>query len=199
MKRPPATLADEDIRPALRSHLRVKHACERDSMMLEEVGLCRGQVRVDLLVVNGLLYGYEIKSDRDSLRRLIEQVNFYSRILDRATLVVGSRHIREATKIVPTWWEILRFESTLGSPCFKTVRDGRKNPGRDPRSLVELLWLEDALALLEMRGAARGVKGKPRRVVWDRVCEQFHVDEIATAVRAHLKTRAMQRAPLPPS
>jgi hypothetical protein len=43
---------------------------------------------------------------------------------------------------------------------------------------------------LEQRDAARGVRGKPRPVVWDRVCEHFGVEEIAAAVRSRLKVRA---------
>jgi len=182
-------LRDSDIRPALRAWLKVKHAREADTIVLEELGVCRGKVRVDLAVVNGLLHGYEIKSDCDSLRRLVAQEELYSRVLDRATLVVGERHLPEALEMVPTWWEILRIEPVSGLPRFKTVRQGRRNPGQDPRSLVELLWLEDAVALLEQRNATRGIKGKPRRVVWDRVCEHFDIDEIGTAVRTHLKAR----------
>jgi hypothetical protein len=191
-------LADSDIRPALRSRLLAQYAREADSVILEELGLCRGQVRVDLAVVNGLLHGYEIKSDRDSLRRLVGQVDLYSRVLDRATLVVGERHLPEALEIVPIWWGILRMEPMYRSPRFKTVRRGRRNRGRDPRSLVELLWLDDAVAMLERRHAARGIKGKPRRAVWDRVCEYFDVEEIATEVRARLKARATRPAPVPP-
>jgi hypothetical protein len=191
-------LADSDIRPALRLRLLAQHAREADSVILEELGLCRGQVRVDLAVVNGLLHGYEIKSDRDSLRRLSGQVDVYGRVLDRATLVVGERHLSESLEIVPIWWGILRMEPMYRSPRFKTVRRGRRNPGRDPRSLVELLWLDDAVAMLERRQAARGIKGKPRRAVWDRVCEHFDVEEIATEVRARLKARATRPAPVPP-
>lgn len=50
------------------------------------------------------------------------------------------------------------------------------------------------MALLEERDAARGVRGKSRRIVWDRVCDRFDVDEIAAAVRARLKTRAADLA-----
>jgi hypothetical protein len=189
-----AVLADRDIRPALLSRLMVQHSREVDTVVLEELGLCRGQVRVDLAVVNGLIHGYEIKSDRDSLRRLVGQVDLYSRVLDRATLVVGERHLPEALEIVPMWWGILRVETISRSRRFKTVRRGRQNPGRDARSLVELLWLDDAVAMLERRHAARGIKGKPRRAVWDRVCEHFDVNEIAAAVRTHLKARATQSA-----
>jgi hypothetical protein len=198
MERLHTTLADQDIRPILRSHLR-KNACETDSVMLEELGLCRGRVRIDVAVVNGSFCGYEIKSDRDSLRRLAEQVEFYNKVLDQATLVVGERHIREAVSMIPEWWGILCVDPTYGAPRLNSLRAVTKNPKRDPRALVELLWLENAIALLEAHGAARGIKGKPRRVVWDRVCEHFQIDEIAAAVRAHLKTRATQKDPLPRS
>jgi hypothetical protein len=61
--------------------------------------------------------------------------------------------------------------------------------------LVELLWFDDAIGLLEGRDVARGVRGKPRRFVWDRVCEHFSVDEIASAVRTQLKARTTAQGP----
>jgi hypothetical protein len=188
-------LRDADIRPALRSNLLDKHADEADTVIIEELGVCRGRVRVDLAVVNGTLHGYEIKSDRDSLRRLTTQIDFYGRVLDRATLVVVERHLPNALDVLPAWWGVVRVQETPSRQLFKSIRRGRKNPHRDPRALVELLWLEDALALLEERHVARGVRGRPRRFVWDRVCAHFSIDEIAAAVRAQLKARAAPQAP----
>lgn len=182
-------LGDADIRPALRSYLLSKHADEPETVVIEELGICCGQVRVDLAVVNGLLHGYEIKSERDSLRRLAIQVDLYGRVLDQATLVIGERHLPDAKEIVPRWWGILRIDSELRSPRFVTERRARRNPRRNPRSLVELLWLDDSIALLERYNAVRGVRGKPRHLVWDRICEHFDVDEIGEVVRGHLKTR----------
>lgn len=192
-------LGDADIRLALRARLVARHAREAGTVVIEELGLCRGQVRIDLAVVNGQLHGYEIKSDRDSLSRLDRQVAMYSNVLDRATLVVGDRHLAEALQLVPEWWGVLHSRPSPKGPRFKTLRRGCKNPQRNPRSLVELLWLEHALALLAQRNAARGVRGKPRRVVWNRICEHFSVDEIAAAVRAHLKARAASPDPASPS
>lgn len=191
-------LSDADIRPALRSWLTAKHACEADTVYLEELGICQGQARLDVAVVNGKLHGYEIKSDRDSLRRLINQAIIYNRVVDRATLVAGERHLSKALGLLPDWWGVLCVESKSCNSRFKTVRRGRQNPGRDPRSIVELLWFDDAIALLEQRDAARGVRCKSRRVVWDRVCENFDVDEIAAAVRTHLKARSTPRVVPPP-
>jgi hypothetical protein len=186
---------DLDVRLALRSRLLRQHAREADTAVIDELGLCRGQVRLDVAVVNGTLDGYEIKSDRDSLRRLSGQVEVYGKVLDRVTLVVGDRHVHEALEIVPAWWGVLHIGSTTRGLKFKAVRGARKNPSRDPRALVELLWLDDAVALLEERNAARGVRGKPRHIVWDRVCRHFSLDEIGAAVRSRLKAKTTRRSP----
>lgn len=188
-------LGDSDIRPALQSRLRLKHANDTDTVVIEELGLCRGQVRVDVSVVNGLLHGYEIKSDRDSLRRLAAQTEIYGKVLDRATLVVGYRHLAEIMDTLPMWWGILLVQQSPRGLRFKTVRKPRNNPNRDPRSLVELLWFDDAMAMLEEGNAALGFRGKARWIVWDRICELFDVNEIAKAVRSHLKARVKKRVP----
>ncbi len=187
------TLTDADIRPALRLRLLDQHLKDPDTVLIEELGLCRGQVRVDLAVVNGALHGFEIKSDRDSLRRLSKQIEFYGLVLDLATLVVGKRHLDQAVQIVPNWWGLLQVEVGPNGPLFESIRHCRNNPSREPRSIVELVWLDEALALLETRHAARGVRGKPRHVVWDRLCERFSVDEIAAIVRSELKARVARR------
>ena len=189
-------LGDSEIRSVLRSRLSQKHTDESRTVLIEELGLCRGQVRVDLSVVNGLLHGYEIKSDRDSLRRLDGQVELYGKVFDRATLVVGERHLAEALDSVPEWWGVLLAHRSTKGLQLKTVRSPRSNPKKDPRALVELLWLDDALALLEERDAARGFRGKARWIVWDRVCELCSLNEIARAVRTQLKARVKKRVPV---
>ena len=191
--RPPA---DADIRPVLKRSLLASTAGE-DSVVVEELGLCRGRVRVDLAVVNGSLHGYEIKSDRDSLDRLAGQADVYSKVLDQVTLVVGERQLAHAMDRIPAWWGVTRVDGTAGGPELHLVRAEDKNPALDPRALVELLWLPDALAILEARGQVRGLKSKPRRLVWDRLCGSLSTEEISCAVRTHLKARARTSDPQP--
>jgi len=83
MKDKDRLLGDPEIRQALRLRLSNEHAKQADTVFIEEFGICRGQGRIDLAVVNSLFHGYEIKSDRDSLRRLDSQVELYSKVLDR--------------------------------------------------------------------------------------------------------------------
>ena len=121
-------LNDITMRLALRAKLLEKQADEPDTVLLEELGLCRGCVRVDIAVVNGSLCGYEIKSDADNLHRLATQVDVYSKVLDRATLVVGQRLLTGALDAVPSWWGVLTAVKTNTGLRFRTVRRGRRNP-----------------------------------------------------------------------
>ena len=189
----PGAFAAESLRTSLHRRLVIKHQNEADTVLIDEMGICQGRVRVDIAVVNGQLHGYEIKSERDSLRRLGAQAHLYSRVFDRATLVCGDSHIFQALDIVPSWWEVLRIVATTQGPTFKSFRRGRKNPNRDARALAEFLWLEESVALLIQRHSLRGLRGKPRAVLWDRVCELFSIDEVAAAARSHLKATAMKR------
>ena len=189
---------DAEIRRLLKAQLSDQHRHQPGTMLIEEFGLCRGQVRVDVAVVNGTLHGYEIKSDRDSLRRLAHQVEFYGQVLDRATLVVGPRHVDEAQRIAPVWWGVQSVLSDRSGITLKQTRSGRRNPSRVARSLVELLWLDECIGMLEARNAVRGFRGKPRRLVWDRLCQLYSLKEIASAVRLHVKTREVNGVARPP-
>ena len=189
--------SDAEIRAVLLGRLRERHREEASVAFLEELGLCRGQVRVDVAVVNGSIHGYEIKSDRDSLRRLAGQAAVYGMVLDRATLVVGEKHVTEAVAAVPVWWEVQVVTARGSEIRVKRLRRGRKNPARNARALVELLWLEDAQALLAARDGLRGYRRRPRREVWDRICALYALDEIAGAVREQLKARSTKRSSQP--
>lgn len=182
-----AMLRDHDIRPALRRMVQELEAGSPDYVVIEELGLNKGAVRVDVAVVNGIIHAYEIKSDADSLRRLTRQAEHYGRCFDRVSLVLGQKHLELAKKAVPQWWELLCVAPGEDGPEFRTVRSGQQNPAREARALVELLWREETLALLEKNGVAKGVRSKPREVLWDLAAEILGLEEIADAVRAHLK------------
>ncbi len=184
---------------ALHSMLKKMHGDGAETAFIEELGICQGRARIDIAVVNGVFHGYEIKSDRDSLRRFPRQVEMYSKVVDEATLVVGCRHLDESLGLVPNWWGVIQAESGVVGVRLKTIRQGCANPNIEARSLVELLWRDDAIGLLDQRGAAYGIRSKPRRMVWDRICERFEVEEIASAVRAKLMDRVMRQGLPKPS
>ena len=181
---------DVGVRPALREYLEQHELARSDATLIEELGLCQGRARIDLATVSGVLHGYEIKSDRDRLSRLSSQAAIYSRVLDRVTLVVGSKHIKAALRLVPRWWGVLLTRAGSNGVCLEPRRPAAENPDQDPRALVELLWRDEALDLLACHNAAAGVLSKPRPAVWDRVCEVLDLPQIRAAVRYRLRARA---------
>ena len=183
----------ESIRSHLHRYIDSRHNNQVGTVVIDELGLCQGNARIDLAVVNGQLHGYEIKSDRDSLRRLSTQAALYGMVFDRVTLVCSERHSTKALEIVPDWWGILCIRNANRAPTFKSIRRSRKNPQRNARALAEFLWLEEAIALLAQHDSLRGMRGKPRERLWDRLCELLRPEELASVVYTHLKATAEKR------
>ena len=97
-------MRDRDVRAAVRQDLDARHGGDTETRIVEEMGIWSGTVRIDIAVINGELWGYELKSERDTLERLPAQAKLYSRVFDRVTLVVGTRHVGAAEDAVPPWW-----------------------------------------------------------------------------------------------
>ena len=180
---------DVGVRPALRTYLDQQEPARSDTTLIEELGLCQGRARIDLATVSGVLHGYEIKSNRDRLSRLASQAETYSRVFDRVTLVVGTKHVKAGLQLVPRWWGVLLVRGGIEGALLDPLRPADENPDQDPRALVELLWRDEALELLADHNAAAGVRSKPRPAVWDRVCEVLDLTQIRAAVRHRLRIR----------
>lgn len=149
-----------------------------------------GASRADIAVINGLMHGYELKSKSDNLLRLPAQVEFYSSVMDKVTLVVSECHVQEATKIVPDWWGIkIATEGVRNAIHLHTERTNRMNPSVNKVSLSMLLWKDEMLSILASYGLERGLKSKPRRFLWLKLSECLDLDQLRDEVRSKLKAR----------
>lgn len=180
-------MRDRDVREPLLRLLR-RHHSEPDTLFVDELDL-GGLVRVDVAAVNGALWGYEIKSAHDTLRRLPLQVEVYSRVLDHAALVVAACHYDHAVDLLPDWWQVYVATESVEGVELVLHRAGGINSGVDPWQLAQLLWRDEALAELTERGLDRGARSKPRRALWQRLAENVELSELQEAVRTRLKTR----------
>lgn len=192
-------MRDRDIRSALHSTELRPFAEDGHSLVLDEMGICAGDFRVDIAVVNGALHGYEIKSDRDTLGRLPAQADAYSRVFDTMTLVVGAAHAVRAIEIVPAWWSILLASPVVDGASLECIRPGGVNPGQDPHAVAQLLWREEAVALLRARGfPPRSLRGS-RKLMWRTLADLLPLQELAAEVRQILKLRQGWRSPTRPA
>jgi hypothetical protein len=192
------TTNDKIIRAALKAELEKLHAGDPKLRIVEEFGIEHGAIRIDVAVVNGLLHGYEIKSDRDTLLRLPEQMDAYNSVFDQVTLVVGRQHLFDAINLVPDWWGITvaKFGSH-GSVVLNQIREAGNNAQQRSISIARLLWRNEALRILEEAGKADGLRSKPRELIYERLCKLFDLARLEEKVREILFSREDWRSDAP--
>ena len=158
--------------------------------IFEEFGVCHGTARIDIAVINGVMQGYEIKSDRDTLERLPEQMIEFNAVFDNLTLVVGKRHLYKAIHIVPDWWGIILAKIDTNSRIiFHTIREATNNTEQVRISIARLLWREEALQILEERNKAKGIRSKTREFIYERLANALEVNELKKVVNDLLTSR----------
>lgn len=103
--------------------------------------------RADIAVLGEALWLLEIKSGRDSLRRLPRQAEAFGRIADRCVLVSAARHLSAAAAILPAWWGIVEV---IDGPTMsmRPLRAAGLNPSTDRKSLLLMLRRHEAARLL---------------------------------------------------
>lgn len=175
------------IRSALKEVLKKNHAKDKELRIIDELGVQHGSVRIDIAVINGIMHGYEIKSDRDTLARLPEQMTEFNTVFDQLTLVVGKQHLYQAIHIVPDWWGItIARINSKGKVVFQTIREPEDNKEQDKVSIARLLWRDEALRILEEQNQAYGVRSKPREFVYQRLADVLETDTLKEKVRKTL-------------
>lgn len=182
---------DKVIRSALRKSLESAYSNDPHSKIFEELGLTHGVIRADLVVVNGCIHGYELKSDLDTLQRLPAQMRTYNSVFDRMTLVVGKSHIEEAIRQIPEWWGITlaKINDSDGTVSLFDLRESEVNPKKDSLTIARLLWRDEALNILEELGRADGFRSKSRDVIYKKLVDVLSQGDLSDRVRAHLFNR----------
>lgn len=179
---------DKIIRTALRTILenaeKINLNNKHSSKIFEEFGVRHGTARIDIAVINGTMHGYEIKSDRDTLKRLSEQMNEYNAVFDRITLVAGRRHLYNAINIIPEWWGIMIAKIDINkNVAFHTIREADDNPEQIGVFIARLLWREEALRILEDQNKAIGFRSKPRDLIYERLAGVLDMETLKDKVK----------------
>ena len=187
-------MRDYDIRKMILSDLTEKFLNDPGTLVIEELGLCEGEARVDIAVVNGSIHGFEIKSDQDTLKRLAGQAAVYGRVLDAVTLVVSHAHFDHALEIIPPWWGVILVKKNSRQTYLKRARKDGLNPGLDPFAVAQFLWRDEAFEVLRSRNLHRGLAKKPRAILWKTIAECMPINELTALVRRLLKSRQNWRS-----
>jgi hypothetical protein len=177
--------SDQIIRQALIQCVEKQYKDDNHpAKIVEEFVICDGAARVDLAAVNGVMHGFEIKSDIDSLVRLPQQMQYYSEVFNKMTLVVGATHLYDAFHLIPDWWGVtVARVSEDGEVIFNEIRKSETNQHIRPHSVAGLLWKKEALVILEEYGFSRGYKSKNRTQICEKLVSELDIETLSSKVR----------------
>lgn len=147
---------------------------------------------MDIALISSELHGFEIKSDRDTLRRLPAQKLAYGKIFHRMTLVVAPRHLRAAKRMIPSWWGLWVATQNGGKVALTELRGSAENPRVCVNALAQLLWREEAARLLEQHGIT-GTRRKSRRDLCHLIATEIPVDLARESIAGALAARTSWR------
>lgn len=182
-------ITESQLRQGVLDQLRQEWPADSGALILEELGTHSGDSRVDIAVVNGSLWGFELKSSADRLTRLPKQSEAFSEVFDFAVLVAASSHLDRAVGLIPAWWGLIEAHTEDESMRLTERRAPRRNPSPNPHAVACLLWRPELVSILTELDAIGGVRSATRLVLVDRLVRTLPVDELGEAVRKTIKAR----------
>lgn len=122
-----------------------KHSLQTASMLTEfRVGGCKA----DVAILNGTSTVYEIKSERDSLSRLENQIRAYKRFFAKIYVIAGENHVENVKAVVSPDVGILCLSSRHQ---ISTLRDAVELPERVcPLAIFESIRSDEAKHVLKL-------------------------------------------------
>lgn len=185
---------DADIRAALHAKRLRRMKAQPDTLVIDELGLAHARSRVDVAVINGCIHGYEIKSAKDTLDRLATQIDIYRQTLQKLTIVAAPRHVAGIMDQTPEWCGVIAAEQgPRGGISFHVLRNPIANPYIDPVMMAHLLWRDEVIDLLGQAGYAPKELRRPRKQLYEMLCETMSLREITASIRAFMVQRPTWR------
>lgn len=186
--------SDPEIRRAL--YAKKFRALERkaNTLVIEELGLAHARSRIDVAVINGCIHGYEIKSAKDTLDRLPSQIEIYRQTLQKLTIVAAPKHIAGIMDKAPEWCGVtIAEQGSRGGIRFHVLRNAAANPEIDPVMMAHLLWRDEVIELLDQAGYAPKELRRPRRQLYEMLCDAMTLREITASIRSSMAQRQAWR------
>ena len=187
---------DKEIRQNFHKKILRRQHAHKNTLVIDELGLNHGKCRADIAVVNGYLAGYEIKSNKDSLHRLEEQVKSYNAVFDKISIIVGDRYIDSIQNYIPKCWGIIiSVRGKRGAVNFDTTRKARTNKNINPLAMARLLWRNEAAEILMQKQMSPKILRQPRAILYECLVDILNICELRKNVREYLKNRKNWRCP----
>lgn len=109
-----------------------------------------GRCKADTAILNGTSTVYEIKSERDSLSRLRQQIEAYQHVFARVNIITGENHLEGVLSISPSDVGVMLLTERYH---IHTVREAKDAPNRTfPSAIFDSIQLGESKLILERLG-----------------------------------------------
>lgn len=185
-------LNDRDVRKLLLLELEKSYGHDPNTRIINELGIDFGASRVDIAVVNGMIHGYEIKSDVDTLERLPRQIWYYNKLFERMTIVSSRKYYDQILTLVPKWWGI-KVISKDGTRLIQK-RKGRKKNNQEKDILLKLLWKKELEEFIDVLGLPKKLKKLRKNQLLEIYSKEADIEAIRMYTYEVLKSRKNWRS-----
>ena len=153
-----------------------------------------GACKADLAILNGTATVYEIKSERDSLARLANQIDNYKKVFAKVYVIASEGHVTGVLDTVPNGIGVMMLGSRYR---ITTVREAEDRPDRICSATVfESLRSAEAVAILKrLKIAVPDVPNTQRHAAMRSLFAQLDPTSVHKAMVSTLK-RTRDLAPL---
>ena len=178
-------MRDYDIRLALKAN-QLNSFYYDGSVIVEELDLTIAGARVDIAVVNGSLHAFEIKSEKDTLQRLPNQLQAYLKVFDFISVVTSKKHLQKVENILLDCIGLYICNEDLGT--IEVYKTATPNPATESFHIAKLLRKDELFTI----ATDYEIKFKKTDRHWT-LCEMLSVylskEDLSLQVRKKLKQR----------
>ncbi|MBY8970324.1 sce7726 family protein [Pseudomonas sp. P867] len=165
------------------------HDCP-NTIVIDELGLAHGKNRADIAVLNGTFHCFEIKSSKDTIVRLPEQLSEYSKCFEKISVISAPNHIHKIINILPDWCGlIVATKGTKGAVAFKTIRRPKKNPQLEITAMAHFLWRREIIELLTVLGVEKKYLSQSREKLYKLIPPTLTAQELTQWIKAKFMGR----------
>lgn len=127
---------EQRAKAALISHLLKIGVVKNDVVIINELALESFSRRADLVLVNGSIELFEIKSEADTLHRLSGQIDVFSKFCDKLHVVCAPCHVNNVLAQTADNIAVWQVEA---EGYVKVIRRGKKDKLSDRKVLLKLI------------------------------------------------------------
>lgn len=121
--------------------------------VLFEKAIVVGSTIADCLIfTEGQIIGIEIKTERDTTKRLNKQLKHYSLFCDKVYVMCHDDHLEKTEEILTKHGHshvgIVSYEEYRGEPIVGVYKQATRSPVKDVRVSLNVLWREEIVSIL---------------------------------------------------